>query len=282
MNGKNWIFLIIIILFSSSCKKAGLAEEATIDPIGEKYLHIAHTRNKVHPFVVSEIENIDYSKYSLLMLGGDLTEGRSSDDETMQYLDDIFDLGNETTLWTLGNHDYHHTDRIHQFTNRPNYYSYYKNNICFIVLDTQDSLCHISGSQKEFFNNVIDTIQSSSYLMVLHHKLVWMLGNSDLESAIPYVSNGQVCNGPYCLFPNNFYQDIYPKLLEVQSKGIQTFCIGGDIGIRAKQFEYTTESGIVFLASGIYYKYEGNKGLVFYHDTLNQTICYKFISIEYL
>lgn len=87
----------------------------------------------------SVAENIDYSFYDMLWLGGDLALSSSLDDMTMDHLDSILDLDNENTLWALGNHDYADLDRVQAYTYRLPYYAYYKDKITFIVLDTQDS-----------------------------------------------------------------------------------------------------------------------------------------------
>ena len=52
------------------------------------------------------MESIDYSYYDMLWLGGDMAVSSSLDDITMNHIDSILDVGNENTLWALGNHDY--------------------------------------------------------------------------------------------------------------------------------------------------------------------------------
>ena len=269
------ISTIFSIVFISSCK----VEEVLVpsDPVDyNSYLHLSHTRTGANPYMDEMVDAIDYSKYEMLLLGGDLAFSTSLDDETMSHIDSIFDLSNPNTLWSLGNHDYSDLLRVQEFTDRLPYYAHHKDGITFIVLDTQDSLSNIIGEQKILFENVVDTLEKSSHLILLHHKLIWMYGNSDLEPNISLVSNGGLGDCFYCLNPNNFYTDIYPSLVEVKQKGIEVICIGGDIGSKTDKFEYTSQEGIYFLASGIKAGESDNKALLFEHDVSNNYLTWEY------
>jgi hypothetical protein len=270
---KIFVFTIFsLTLFLSSCEKGILQDQDRI----VNYLHLGHTRTNSNPFMDPEVENIDYTKYDMLWLGGDLAYLTSEDDATIEHVDSIFNLGSESTLLTLGKHDYSDLNRLRRFTERPTYYTYFKNGITFIVFDTQDKLCNIKGEQLEMFNSVIDTIQFSSHLVILTHYLIWMYDHPQLHSKIDSISNGRFGTCSYCLNPNNFYEDIYPKLVEIKNKGINVLCIAGDIGINAEQFEYTTEEGIYYLASGINFGSEDNKALLLIHNISNKEIEWEF------
>ncbi len=274
---KRTLFILIplLIVFLGSCTRDETVEPSIVPEI-KNYIHISHTRTSSNPFMDSLVERIDFSKFDMLWLGGDLAHLTSQDDYTMAHVDSVFDVGNINTLWSLGNHDYSDLNRIQNFTNRPPFYSYYKDGITFIVLDTQDSLSNIIGAQKDFFEGIVDTIQESSHLIILHHKLIWMYGNSYLEPQISSVSNGELGSCFYCINPNNFYTDIYPKLLEVKQKGIEVICIAGDIGFKVKEFKYITSDGIYFLASGISSGTIGNKALIFHHDITNKKLTWEY------
>ena len=265
-------FIVITALLSSCINDKSL-------PSINTYIHISHTRTDSNPNMDAIVESVDLKKYTMLLLGGDLAYLTSLDNETMMHVDSIFDLSNENTLWSLGNHDYSDLNKIQAYTNRPPYYSYNRNNITYVVLDTQDSLSNIIGQQKIFFDSVIDTINESTHLVVLHHKLIWMLGNTCLEPQISSVSNGVSGNCFDCINTNNFYQEIYPQLVELNQQGIEVLCIGGDIGSNAKEFEYITPEGIYFLASGISEGSEDNKALVLFHDINNKNLTWEFRSI---
>ena len=273
-------FLLLMVLFLS-CKKENPTEPDVINETKD-YLHISHTRTNSHYYMISEVEKIDYTKYNMLWLGGDLTGLTSENDSIMVHVDSVFDVKNNNTLWALGNHDYTDLNRVQNFTERPSYYSYHKNGITIIVLDTQDSLSSIIGDQKAFFDQVVDTIQNSSHLIILHHKLIWMYGDSYLEPQISSISNADFGSCFYCVNPNNFYTEIYPKLLEVKQKGIKVICIAGDIGMKTNEFEYTTPEGIILLASGLGYNSNSNKVLLFHHNLTKKQLTWEFKLINEL
>lgn len=279
----NQLFLglvTIISLLMISCKKDPpvYMDGATI----KQYIHLSHTRNDFNPYLNETVESIDYSSFNMLWLGGDLTFHTSIDHPTMEHVNNVFDVQSTNTLWALGNHDYDNIDLVEAYTNRPPYYAFFKNGISFIILDTQDSLSHIIGDQQEFVFNVLDTIQESKHLILLHHKLIWIYGNELLEPQISTISNGGTGNCFYCTNPNNFNSEIYPKLVEIQQKGVKVMCIGGDIGNNVKEFEHITSDGIVFLASGISGTDSNNKALIFEHDITNHIIDWRFVRISEL
>ncbi len=281
-------YSLLLLVLCISCKKDGELvidknQEPNINLTDERqYLHLSHTRLAANPNMDGTVESIDYKKYDMLWLGGDLAAETSYDNTTMLHVDSIFDLENQNTLWALGNHDYSNLLLVQAYTHRPKYYSYYKNGITFIVLDTQDSLSNITGAQKVFFNSVVDTLDRSSHLVILHHKLIWMHANPVLENQISSVSNGGFGGCFYCLNPNNFYTDLYPKLVSLETNGIEVLCIGGDIGFIAKEFEYKTPEGIDFLASGISSGELGNKSLLFHHDLKTGKLSWEFKLISSL
>ena len=194
----------------------------------------------------------------------------------MAHVDSILDLGNPNTLWSLGNHDYWDLDRVEMFTHRPAYYAYHKDGITFMVVDTQDSVSNILDAQKDLLTSITDTIQESSHLVILHHKLIWMYGDSILEPQIPFISNASLDTCFFCLNPNNFYTEIYPLLVNVKNRGIEVICIAGDIGIKIDEFEYLTPEGIQFLASGGHAGFILNKALEFTHDIPNRQLTWEY------
>ena len=102
----------------------------------------------------------------MLWLGGDLALSTSSSNMTMDMINNIYNIEDRNTLWSLGNHDYSDIERIENYTKRPPYYASYQNRITFIVLDTQDSLSNIVNHQKDFLFEVLDTIQQSKHLII--------------------------------------------------------------------------------------------------------------------
>jgi hypothetical protein len=122
-----------------------------------------------------------------------------------------------------------------------------------LLLDVQDSLSIIAGAQLKLLTDVADTISTSSHLIILHHKFIWMSGHEELEPQISTLSNAQLGSCFYCINPNNFYTEVYPKLIEVKHRRINVICLAGDIGNKVKGFEYSTAEGLYFLASGMSY-----------------------------
>lgn len=268
------VFPLLLIIIMFSCK------DDFTQPSIRKYIHISHTRTDSNPFVYGPAEVINYNLFEMKWLGGDLAYLTTLDNRTMRHIDSVFDVGSNNTLWALGNHDYSDLEKYQEFTNRPPFYTYTKDGICFVVLDTQDSLGHIIGQQKELLDQVIDTIQHSSHLILLHHKLIWMYDDPILEPQIPSVSNGILGDCFHCINENNFNRDIYPSLVEVRQRGIEVICIGGDIGNKIAEFEYTTPESIYLLASGISTKRSDNKALVFVHNIENRELSWSFRLLE--
>ncbi|GAB5417295.1 MAG: hypothetical protein Crog4KO_28770 [Crocinitomicaceae bacterium] len=255
-----------------SCKKE------KVENLGPtvQYLHIGRMRGFTNPQIDPVAANINFDNYDMLWLGGDLAASSSMDMSTMNVLHDVFNLADPNTLWSLGNHDYHDLSLVQQYTLRPTSYTTHKNGITFLVLDTQDNYSNIDGSQLALFNSVMDTISESSHLVVLHHKLIWMYDHPVLESQINAISNGEFGSCFYCLNPNNFYTDLYPRLVDAEQSGIEVICVGGDIGAFTKTFEYRTLDGIDFLASGLFYLSEENKALVFTHYLERDSLVWEY------
>lgn len=275
MISKTVLFAPLLILCSCTKDKAAIVETETPDT----YLHLSHTRLNSNPYMDSDVEAIDFSNYELLLLGGDLAYLTSEDSATMNHVNSIYTLSDPNTLWALGNHDYSNPNLITTYTNRPLHYTYHKNGITFIVHDSEIDSCSILNSQLDLLNDVTDTISSSSHLVILTHKLIWMHGNAILEPLIPQVSNAGVGPAGWQIHPNNFYSEVYSKLTEVQNRGVQVICVAGDIGFQAKEFEFRFDSGIQLLASGIHANSAGNKGLVFQHYKKSRVLTWKFVPL---
>jgi len=269
------VTLLLLVLIDSLAQIGECPSSARF----QNYLHLAHTRTATNPNMDQHVEIIDFNYYDMLWLGGDLAVSSSLDDMTMNHLDSILDLGNENTLWALGNHDYADLERVSAYTHRPAYYAYYKDKITFLVLDTQDSLSNIVGDQLELFSSVTDTLENTSHLVLLHHKLIWMYGDTYLQTYINSIPNGGFGDCFYCINPNNFYTDLYPKLLELEDSGIEVICIAGDIGFRTNEFAYTTPEGVQFLASGIDDGKSNNQALLFRHDLISDSLSWEFVPV---
>ncbi len=109
-----------------------------------------------------------------------------------------------------------------------------------------------------------------------------MYDNKYLEPRISSISNDRPGNCYYCLNENNFNTEIYPKLTDIKQRGTEVICIGSDIGLHVNEFEYLTNEGIHFLASGINAGNEDNKALLFNHDITNKSLTWEFRLISSL
>jgi hypothetical protein len=244
------IFLLITIL--------GLDLYAQSDSL-IKFIFIPHPRSADREVqsVVAEIENIDFTKYDGTMLGGDLTYYTTRDTSTLVYLDDIFDLSNPNTLWSLGNHDLEGgRNLITHFTGRESYYSYNRNGVTFMVLDTEldansFSSTFIKGDQLQMVKNVCDTIVESSTLILLHHRFMWMIGN---DYFIPMLDS--MAASSRSMDTTNFYSEIYPLLQKVKNKGIPVHVFGGDRS--DLNVVYSPEDSITFYAARLRDDLPGN------------------------
>lgn len=272
------ITAFILFVGLSSCKKDIVSPPE--EPFSYTYLHISHTRGPSDYLMVDGVETIDYSKYDVLMLGGDLLVSTTALSGGMDKVDAIFDVGNPNTLWSIGNHDDINPSMIPLYTNRPFHYSYYKNGITYLVLDTENDFSNISNAQLDLFNAVVDTIQESSHLIVMTHKLIWMSGNNNIEPLANSTANGGLGLETWEINPNNFYNDLYWNLLEVQERGVQVICIGGDIGFHVSEFQYRFNSGIQLLASGVSYTETINKALVFKHFPSIRKLTWEYVELK--
>ena len=249
------------------------------------YLHLAHIRttDTLNQGVDPRVEALDMRKYDMVLLGGDLTEESSKEKATLDYLDNLFDLDAPTTLWSLGNHDNAHNEWVEEYTGRPITYTSHHRGITFVVLYTQeekDWICTITGDQLEMLQSVTDTISESSHLVVMTHKLVWIMDNPELAQHQGKDFYDWSCN--YRIHENNWNIDILPRLQQVQNSGVQVICLGGDIGNNVRTFEEKTSDGIVYLASGVpvsqKFKPE-SRILEFYHNPADRTLSWAFVPL---
>ena len=82
--------MTLLVLSILSCKK-----DKIIEPIhceSNCYLHLSHTSTNSNPFMAFNAENIDFNKFNMLWLGGDLAASTSADDITMTRVDSIFNI----------------------------------------------------------------------------------------------------------------------------------------------------------------------------------------------
>jgi len=217
-----------------------------------KFIFVPHPRSEdqVHQSVYPGIAKIDFTKYDVKMLGGDLTYSTGKDSATLAYCDNLFNLGSPNTLWSFGNHDVQsgHRELINKFTGRESFYSYYRDGITFIVLDTEldangFSSTFIKGDQLQMVKNVCDSITESRFLILLHHRFMWMINNDYFITML----TDSIAASSRSMDTTNFYSDIFPLLQKVKNKRIQVLVFGGD---KSKiNVIYSPEDSITFYAA---------------------------------
>ncbi|MBL4705614.1 MAG: hypothetical protein JKY54_13910, partial [Flavobacteriales bacterium] len=86
-------------------KNSDFADEPGADTL--YYLFMGHTYNAkpTGPRVDPRLVLLDKSGYSRLWLGGDICSEAFLEKSTVEHMDDVFDLGNPSTQYALGNHD---------------------------------------------------------------------------------------------------------------------------------------------------------------------------------
>jgi hypothetical protein len=249
-----------------------------------RYIFIPHPRSEdqVHQSINTGLAKVDYSKFDVIMLGGDITYNTSKDNATLTYVDKIFDVGSPNTLWALGNHDVQsgHRDLIKNFTGRESYYAYNRDKVTFLILDTEIDAqaftrTFIKGNQLQMVKNVCDTISDSRVLILIHQRFMWMINSVYFKPRL----TDSIAASSRDMDTTNFYTDIYPLLQKVKSKGIQVFLFGGD---KSKiNINYSPEDSITFYTSRMANDFPDsvNDVIVLNYNLQNKSIRCNFVPV---
>lgn len=268
------LFMVSILFLN--CASSTL--EKDVSQKEEQFIYLSHTRHDSNDKVFDKIYDLDLLKYQYVLLGGDLAMNSFQNEAIIDHLDSIFNLQSERTLWSIGNHDQTSDSIFRKYTGKGKYGIYQNKDVSFITLNSQDSYSSIVGKQKEFLNNVLDSI-SSEKVIIMTHKLIFMDQHPVMDSQINGVCNGKKGDCFYCHNENNFQKEIYPKLLMLRDKGKKIIWIGGDLGYKVSSFEFIDENGVIFLGNGFWYQNEDNKALVFRNS---KDLSYQFVKIDSL
>lgn len=258
-----------------------------------RYLFIGHPREDnnlpgISQLVQREVERVDYSKYEILMTGGDHTWTGTGSRDTVAYLDAIFDLSSSNTLAALGNHDTSNKSYFTDVTGRPTYYTVTTNNITFAVLDTTDDSHNIEDGELQMLEDTVNnSLSNSTHLILIHHHFIWMADYAPLSHLIGDVRIGASSRN---LSGKNFYDDVYPLLLQARSNGVEVICVAGDrtgyevSGSKYGEFyiEHTTSNGVHYIAAGLMEELPANLRTVveFTHDTDTGDITWDFVHLS--
>lgn len=265
-----------------------------------RYIFLGHTYRYNNPGpwyrVDPRVEDLDFTKYSRIWLGGDISSEASLDWETMVYLDSVFDFGAPTTQYALGNHDIRNGNiqYYRTLTGRNSYNVHSDNGVVSICLNSQlnPSQCEDLNRQYQLIKNVCDTIQESSHLvLIMHNCLFYGVPNIPHPATFAHSNYGN-WNANCSSSTQTFTTAIYPLLEAVKAKGIVVHTIMGDTGTSTKQFHQESADSINFFASGIgNSKYldsavlalqPKDKVLVFEHILATQEMTWEFQDLDSL
>lgn len=284
--------IIIATIISFSFSISGIAQENNVF----RYLFIAHTYLN-DSLLDYRLEQLEKSSYDNIWHGGDICSGTLMYESTLDYLQDQLRIREPHNYFSLGNHDRRNgnIEYFERFIGKKSYYADYNNGITSIVLDTNldPSDCENLNAQYQMICNVTDTISASSHLIMFFHWGIWCdvpgLTNQGVfaHKSLPYWNSN--CDSTN----NNFTQIIYPKLVEVQNRGVKVICIMGDMGASYKKFQDNSADGITFLGCGLYniqYRYDEFKWftkekdliLEFTHDVTTEELSWQFKDLDSL
>lgn len=242
------------------------------------FIYVSHPRLQSNDSIYRPVYEIDFDKFDMTLLGGDLALSSFTNDTITSHLDSIFNFKSPNVLWSVGNHDYSSSAKWENTTQKKKYHAASSNDVTFITLDSQDSLSSIIGDQKDFLFTTLDSINKSS-VIIMTHKLIYMNDHPVMDAMIATTCNANKGDCYHCHNDNNFYDVVYPKLLEVQNRGIQIIWVGGDLGYKTSEFEFIDERGIIFLGNGLWYPKNWNKVLIFTKED-RLPVNYEFVSLD--
>lgn len=248
----------------------------------EKVLFISHTRicDSEDPRKLNEnVVSLDYSKFDLVIHGGDVLCQTSIDDEKFGLADSVFGFSSKNTLWVKGNHDDDNLSRLAHMNTGGKPYKLRKHGDClFLVLDYFMTENHFNSDKYLELLKTLDSTETSN-LIVLTHYLYWLDGHEEMNGLDTLISNVKICEDfEWCLKPNDFMRVVYPELCRLQKEGVNVYCIAGDMGVNRQTFHFKDQHQITFLGNGLNDKNVKDSVLVI--DAVNgKPLTYSFQSI---
>lgn len=262
------------------------AVASTAGAVTNQYLFVSHTRaDGPGEIVQREVERIDFSRYELLMMAGDYTWSTTSSRFTVNYLNVLFGLGHPSVLAALGNHDTSNKSYFTDVTGRPAYYTSQTNGITFVVLDTTDDGRDILGGELQMLQDTVNALSNATHLVLVHHHIIWM---ADYAPLAYLHGDERIGASSSSLSGLNFYDDVYPLLLQAVSNGVEVLCVAGDRtgsdlpgSYGEFHIEHTTADGIHYLAAGLKEDLPANlrTAIEFEHDMDAGTLTWNFVAL---
>ena len=243
---KRLIIFIGIFLYAFSA----FAQGDTLSYFFAGHTYKWHTPgNKVD----ERLEQLDYSNYEGVWLGGDVCSEALLEYETLEYIDNLFNLKHPNTHWTLGNHDARNGNWnwLEELRGKKTYYTSTYKGISYMVLNTTLTPydCEQLDDQYRIIVNLCDTIQKSTHLIFLMHHGIWH-DVPGLPQPLAYAQSNLKYFSFNCYDKEaTFINEIYPRLKEVKERGIEVILILGDMG--SKKIDLVSDDGIYFLGTGL-------------------------------
>lgn len=275
----------------STMRLGGLlfAVTTTATAMTNHYLFVSHTRaDGPGEIVQREVERIDFSRYDLRMMAGDYTWTSTALQSTVDYIEAVLDLSDPTVFAAMGNHDTSHKSYFSAATGRPYYYATVTNNVAFVVLDTTDDGQDILGDELQMLTDTVNALSNCTHLVLIHHHLIWLADYAPLSYLY---DDERIGASSATLSGLNFYDDVYPLLLQAVGDGVEVLCVAGDRtgsdlpgSYGEFHIEHTTAEGIHFLAAGLKEDLppELRTVITFEHDTEAGTLTWNFVPLSEL
>ena len=259
----------------------------------EIYIFLGHTYAEKYK-VDKRIANFRLTNHHF-WLGGDIYQNTSNSTYMLEYINYLFDIKSPETHWAIGNHDFHKSYLpIEKFTGKSQYYAVNVNGITLIVMNSNlyspEMPCEAKVKQTNYINSVLDTIQSSSHVILMSHHIFWGGMNEDERPVLSYANTDFSDKLFNCDFKENAKKALLPKLKSVLEKDVKVIFLSGDMGQKQSAYEYVNEDGMVFLGSGILSDIlynnekfpkagEEDSILVFSHYPEKRVLKWKFVNI---
>lgn len=243
------ILTSIFLLLMASCSSSDLDYES------DKFIYVSHTRlcSGVGEDRLDErFSRIEWDDYSVKIHGGDVLCQTSKERKRLERAADTFSFLDSNSIWVKGNHDDDSLELLTSFTEDTEPFRIVKNGlVSFVVLDYFMTENPFSSSYFIEKLKNLDT-QGTKHLVILTHYLYWTHNHPELLGLDKTVSNIEICDhSDWCLFPNDFMENIYPILNDYRKQGLDVICLAGDAGARRRTFEFKDKNGIDFLACGV-------------------------------
>lgn len=233
----------------------------------------------------TRLSQINIGDFDGIFMGGDILSEGSLALEFLDDLNTLVDLSDPMTMWALGNHDSRNGnwEWISDYSTRKTYFASYADQSVFLVLNTNivPYDCEPLEDQFHMIESVCDSISEAQNLFLFMHHNIW--------DRVPGLSPGWAIGHHNCTYwlancdsvSSHFYNVVYPMLVEVKERGIEVYCVFGDLGIPGKEkFNELSTDSIHFLGSGLNHYSPDDMILLF--DNINGQIDYSWHNLDSL